>query len=112
MKDVTATEAIFEVTDMSDSTTSDIKVYFEEGLPNGSLTSLTVDPVLINIDVAVGSSGGTRIIVGAAGIGVNTPDLGLMRQTAGTTTKTNMCESVEVIEYGRFYCDTNIMEHE
>jgi hypothetical protein len=48
---VTTEEATFEVTDMSDSTTSDIKVYFEEGLPNGSLTSLTVDPVLISIDV-------------------------------------------------------------
>ena len=107
---VTTEEATFEVTDMSDSTTSDIKVYFEEGLPNGSLTSLTVDPVLISIDVTQGSSGGTRIIVTGAGFGVNTLDLGIMRQPAGTTTKTNVCQSVEVIEYGKFYCDTSIME--
>lgn len=79
MISVTTEEAIFEVTDMSDSTTSDIKVYFEEGLPNGSLTSLSVDPVLISIDVTQGSSGGTRIIVTGAGFGSNTQNLDIMR---------------------------------
>ena len=60
---VSDTEAVFELVEINGSTITDIKVYFEDGTPNGELTSLTIDPVLLGTEVSQGSSGGTRFKV-------------------------------------------------
>ena len=57
---VTDTEATFKVIDASAESSSNIRVYFADGLPTGyeSFTEATMTPTLVSISPSTGSSGG------------------------------------------------------
>ena len=54
----------------------------------------------------VGSSGGTLITVSGHGFGVNTEGLQVWHEQSDS----DICEEVEVLEYGKFTCLTKAME--
>jgi hypothetical protein len=57
-------------------------------------------PALLALDPPVGSSGGTKLLVTGSGFGTST--VGLNLNVGGT----DICSSVEIIEFGKFYCYT------
>jgi len=48
---VTSGQLIFDIVNMLDSTSSDIKLYLAEGIPNGmdAITSITVQPSFVSL---------------------------------------------------------------
>jgi hypothetical protein len=98
----TATTAYFTLSAMSTASTSNVVVYTSEGYPEGAeiTHSLDVDPALMAIDPAIGNAGGTKIKVTGSGFGTST--VGLNLKANGVY----ICSSVEIIEFGKFYCYT------
>ena len=86
------------ITEMLDETSSDIWIYFPDGLATGSLdyTSVSVVPTLVSISPSSGSAGGTLITVTGTGFGVNTQGVNLTHGPSGT----DICEEVNMIGYG------------
>lgn len=56
------------------------------------------------IEPSVGSAGGTKINVWGTGFGPSTPDINLRADGD------ELCHSVEIYEYGKFWCYTNAMD--
>lgn len=98
--DVQATTATFSLIDAMDTSSSDIKVYFAEGSPSGSIAQQMFTPALISISPAVGSSGGSRLTVTGVGFGPNTENLNLYHVESSQ----EICFDVEVTGYGTFIC--------
>ena len=89
---VSATEAVFVISDVSDTTVSYGELYFAEGIPNGHSvveTGVQLEPSLVSVSPNSGSLGGTLIIANVQGVGVNTQDLQLVDQFGA-----DICESV------------------
>ena len=63
--------AVFRLTSVKSTSSSDIKFYTAEGTPEGSLDSLSWDAGLLSISPSVGSSGGTLLTVTGVGFGIN-----------------------------------------
>lgn len=105
---MTDTVATFTVTEVLDETSSNVRLYFSNGLPQNydSYGAATMTPTLVSISPSTGSSGGTLITVTAAAIGVNTADLNLAISSSGE----EICETVSVTAYGTFTCLTKAME--
>jgi hypothetical protein len=100
------TSAVFTVTSAKDITSSDVKIYFTDGLPTGFslITSLTFTPNFISVTPnSNGSQGGTLLTVTGTGFGVNTTLLGLKNITKNAA----LCKEVKVTGYGTFTCLTN-----
>jgi len=97
------TTAYFILSAINGVSTTDVKVYTSEGYPEGAEITHTLDvpPALMAIDPAVGSAGGSKLKVTGSGFGTST--IGLNLNADGT----DICSSVEIIEYGKFYCYTN-----
>ena len=102
--EVSEGEATFTVADMLDETSTDVRIYFEDGLPTGydSFTSITFEPTLVSISPSSGSSGGTLITATGTGFGANTADVNLVLDSTGE----EICESVSISGYGSFACLT------
>jgi len=102
------TTATVTITEMLDETSSDVQIYFTDGLPTGyaDFTSLTVVPTLVSISPSTGSSGGTLITVTGTGFGTSTEGVNLTHDTSGT----DICDEVNMISPGTFTCLTTAME--
>ena len=102
------TSTTITITDMLDETSSDVQIYFADGLPTGyaDFTSVTVVPTLVSISPSTGSSGGTLITVTGTGFGTSTDGINLTHETSGT----DICEEVNMTSYGTFTCLTTAME--
>jgi len=96
------TEAVFKLTDLNGIETTDVTIYSAEGYPEGAEIehSITVAPALLSIEPAIGNSGGSKLTVTGSGFGMQTSGLNLYFD--GTA----LCDSVEIYEYGMFYCNT------
>lgn len=90
---------------MDTTSSQNIQVYTSEGYPEGSeiTHSLDVAPALLAIDPPIGSSAGSKIKVTGSGFGTSTA-IGLKAGSA------DLCASVEIFEFGSFYCYTNAIE--
>ena len=102
------TTATVTVDEMLDETSSNMQIYFTDGLPTGysDFTSVTVIPTLVSISPSTGSSGGTLITVTGTGFGTSTEGVNLTHETSGT----DICEEVYMTGYGSFTCLTTAME--
>ena len=102
------TSATITITDMLDEYSSDVQIYFPDGLPTGysDFASVSVVPTLVSISPSTGSSGGTLITVTGTGFGANTEGINLTHGPSGT----DICLEVNVIGYGTFTCLTTAME--
>jgi hypothetical protein len=96
------TEAIFKITDLNGVETTSVTIYSAEGYPEGAeiIHSITVTPALLAIEPAIGNSGGSKLTVTGSGFGMQTSGLNLYLD--GTA----LCATVEIYEYGKFYCST------
>jgi len=96
------TTAYFTLSEMNGVATTDVKIYNDGGYLEGAeiTHSLDVLPALLALDPQVGSSGGTKLKVTGSGFGTST--VGLNLNVGGT----DICSSVEIIEFGSFYCYT------
>jgi hypothetical protein len=97
--------ATFELVDLDASFSTDVNIWSAEGYPENAEVehALEFAPALLMIDPAVGSSAGSKIHVVGSGFG-QYADVGL--KTSGQ----DLCASVDVYAYGRFYCYTNAIE--
>jgi hypothetical protein len=102
------TTATVTITDMLDETSSNVQIYWTDGLPTGyaDFASLTVVPTVVSISPSTGSSGGTLITVTGTGFGTSTEDVNLIDENSDT----EICEEVKMISYGSFTCLTKAME--
>lgn len=94
------------MTNAKDITSSDVKIYFADGLPTdySLITGLTFTPKFISVyPNSDGSQGGTLLTVTGVGFGVNTTLLGLKNITKSAA----LCKEVKVTGYGTFTCLTN-----
>ena len=82
---MTETEAFFKITDMTSSSSDNVRVYFADGLPNGydSFTSLTVTPSFTGISPNSGSAGGNLLTVSGNGFGVDNQSVNLVHVESG-----------------------------
>ena len=102
------TVATFTLDSILDESSSDVRVYFADGLPTGyqDVSSITVYPTLLSISPSVGSFGGTLITVTGVGFGVNTGDINILHEA----TNEEICEETNILGYGQFTCLTKSME--
>ena len=102
------TTATIMISEMLDETSSDVQIYFADGLPTGyaDYLSVTVVPTFVSISPATGSSGGTLITVTGTGFGTSTEGVNLTHEISGT----DICEEVNMTGYGTFTCLTTAME--
>lgn len=79
------TSATFAITEALDETTSDMRIYFNDGLPYDfdSHTTATMVPTLVSISPSSGSSGGTLLTVTGTGFGINTQLVNLVHTASG-----------------------------
>ena len=106
---VTETEATFKVIDISAETSSNVRVYFNAGLPeNYDRGEITMVPTLVSVSPSTGSSGGTLITVTGTGFGTSTTDVSLLNGTTGD----EICDpdTVTITGYGVFTCITQALE--
>ena len=102
------TVATFTLGGMLDETSSNVQVYFPDGLPTGytEVASLTVAPTLVSVSPATGSSGGTLLTITGTGFGTATEGVNLLQGAGGT----EICDEVNITGYGTFTCLTKAME--
>ena len=93
---------------MFDESSSNVNIYFPDGLPTGysSFMSVSVVPTLVSISPSTGSSGGTLITVTGTGFGNQTEGINMTHGPSGT----DICTEVNVTGYGTFTCLTTAME--
>jgi hypothetical protein len=107
---VNAGVAVFTVTDMLSTSTSDVKLLSGEGYSSTAsveaIGTITLAPKLMSVAPEVGSIGGSVITVTGSGFGTGTADLGLY----DASTSTSICASTTVVSYGVFTCVTNTVE--
>lgn len=98
----TSSEAVFSLIALNGVSTTDVISYSAEGYPEGSEIAVSIDlaPALLMIDPQTGSSGGSKLNVVGSGFGTQTVGLNLQNDGA------DICESVDIYEYGKFYCNT------
>lgn len=98
--------ATFNLDSIDAASTTDVEVLTSEGYPEGAEITHSIDvaPALLMIDPAVGSSGGTKLVVLGSGFGTSTTGLNLAADGA------ELCSSVDIYAYGSFYCYTNAIE--
>jgi hypothetical protein len=105
---VSETEAVFIISNVTNSLLSNVKLYFDIGLPDGldllnADLTLTAKPELIS--PSQGSVGGTLLTVNVPGIGKGTMGLNLVDKD-----KKALCAQVTIPEYGILQCWTNSEE--
>jgi len=101
---VSETEALFSITDVSDSAATSVVLYFPVGIPEGHDTfadGLTLEPRLTRISPNEGSTGGSLITATAPGVGAGTADITLV-DSAGDS----ICDSLEIVAYSQIECRT------
>lgn len=105
---VTDTSATFKVVNALNQTSSNIRIYFADGLATywDGRTSLSMLPKLVSISPSTGSSGGELITVTGTGFGNNTANLNLIIETTGE----EICQNVTILGYGQFTCLTKQMQ--
>lgn len=98
------------MTGIFDETSSDVKIYFADGLPLGyaDISTFSVSPTLVSISPSTGSSGGTLLTITGTGFGTETESMNLVHSSSGT----EICEEVNITGYGTFTCLTKAMEIE
>jgi hypothetical protein len=100
-----ASKVIFAITDVQSSTLSDMRIYFDEGIPEGhsiitESEDLVMHPEVVSISPSKGSIGGTKVEVTVPGIA---PDSEVdVVDDAGES----VCDSVTVPQYGKVECMT------
>lgn len=97
--------ATFEIVQLDSYMSENVQIFSSEGYPEGAEIAHAVEfvPALLAIDPSVGSSAGSKISVIGSGFGLDA-NVGL--KASGV----DICDSVDVYEYGKFYCYTNAME--
>jgi len=103
---VSETEALFRITDVSDSAAPSVVLYFPVGIPegHGAFTEgggLTLEPRLTRISPNEGSTGGSLITATAPGVGPATEGVELV-DSAGDS----ICDSLEIVAYSQIECRT------
>ena len=102
---------MFIITYLSTTSTTVVTLKTLEGYVSAdSITAIgtvEITPKMTSVYPSIGSTMGTTVLVTAPGIGINTENVMLNASISGVST--DLCASVTVFEYGRFYCVTNAM---
>ena len=107
---VVPNQAVFTISNVTDLKLSDIRVYFDVGIPNGrELLNpvINLEPKLINFSIKTGSPGGSLIIANVQGVGKDTK---IDNFVYGANNDQKLCQSVIIKTYGKVECLTNIQE--
>jgi hypothetical protein len=100
---VSATEAVFTISDVASQTLNSQKLFFDVGLPDGHAlveASFALTPKLVSVSPNSGSVGGSLITASVPGATVS--DTVSIVDSAGAS----ICESVTVTSYGVVECKT------
>lgn len=99
--------ATFQIINLLDLSSSDIKFYNSDGTPNGasSISSHTFVPGLVSIEPSTGSAGGAKLTITGVGFGVDST-VNLYHQESNQ----DLCYDTEVTAYGTFVCYTIAQE--
>jgi hypothetical protein len=102
---LTATEAVFTIDNLVNTTIGGMQLYFAEGSPEGYKTvlntTLTITPKFKAVTPNVGAAGGTLVKVASPGIGAGSA------VTLGFANGTKVCNRTIVNATNEFYCLTN-----
>jgi len=68
---LTETEAVFKLTKINLLTSTKINLFFADGSPKTvtGLDTMTIKPTLAQVTPAIGSSGGSLLVISAPGVG-------------------------------------------
>ena len=104
---MSATEALFHVTDITDSTITNQFILWEMGIGKGNelLGDMTLDPKFVSVSPKKGSAAGSLITLNVEGVGIFTEGLEVLN--AGGT---SVCESVTITAYATVRCKTRSEE--
>lgn len=100
---LTPTSLTATVTSISDVSSTDLKLYFPEGIPEGNdliAAGVTFTPQLVSVSPNVGSPAGSVITATVKGVGVDTTGLKLYYGS------TELCSSITIVDYGKIQCVT------
>jgi hypothetical protein len=104
----------FVLVEVLDRKTSNIEIYFDDGLPKGYnkvLTQLWFGQQIYSIGPGVGSAGGTVMTIKtASGIGANTDVSGWKLEARINRKWTRICDDITFVTYGTLTCTTRAME--
>jgi hypothetical protein len=105
-----ATKAVFNLVNLIDQTTTNIKFYTEEGLPVGAnlLSSHTFTPAFLGVSPKTGcSSGGCSVTITGAGFGSKPTAVFNLLMAKNNNL---LCDTVEHTSYGTYTCNTKAQE--
>ena len=104
IKSWSATRVEVTLNNLTSSSLSSSKIYFDIGIPaNHSIvsnTTLTLEPKLVSLSIAEGSVGGTNITANIQGVGTSTTGLQLVDSVTGTS----LCAKLTILSYGKVQC--------
>jgi hypothetical protein len=102
------TAAVFRVTDVWYGNITNIRMYFNVGLPAGNMTmfntGVLLTPKFVGLLINVGSPGGSKIVLNVQGIG-SKDTVPEVRYKAGEAWN-KLCTVVSIIGYGKVECVT------
>jgi hypothetical protein len=105
---ISETEIVFTITNVTSSVLTNVKLYFDIGLPEGNEllnANLALSMKPESITPSTGSVGGHLITMVVPGAVKNTQGLNLVDKDLK-----ELCSSVSIPEYGKLLCWTNAIE--
>jgi hypothetical protein len=99
---VSATKAVFQITNVTSNLLDNLKLYFDIGVPKGfeMLDSpIVLQPRMVAVTPNSGSSGLTSIVASVPGVGTEQTGLSIVDSTGSS-----VCSSLDVVEYGKVLC--------
>lgn len=104
IQSVTSTEVVVEVNSTLGTSSTDLKLYLLEGIPDGHSIiegGISLDPKIISITPQTGSTGGSVINATVSGVGTETTGVTLVDSNGN-----DACQEVTIPEWGIVSCLT------
>lgn len=105
-----ATRVSFKLTNLTSTSLSSAKLYFDIGIPENhaivSNATLVTEPKLVSLSINEGSVGGSNITANIQGVGITTTGLELVDSVNGSS----LCAKLTVLSYGVVQCQTKAGE--
>ena len=107
---VASSTAQFKVTNVPSKNVTNVKMYFDIGIPGGNRTLLdngvTLEPKFVGISSNKGSKGGSTIVLNVQGIGSSETVQDIQYVDADGASQ-SLCSNHSTIAYGKIECKTN-----
>lgn len=101
-----ATRVSFKLDNLTSTSLSSAKIYFDIGIPEGhaivSNATLVTEPKLVSLSISEGSVGGSNITANVQGVGTATSGLELVDSVSGSS----LCTKLTILSYGEVQCQT------